>query len=496
MLARIVSHRHGLIVFISILLVVGFVATSLASYFVSVRSVRQSIITQELPLTSDTIYSEIQNDLLKPIFVSSMMANDTFLRDWVIDGESDIDKITKYLKTVQERYDAFTAFFVSEKTRTYYQSKGILKTIRSDEPRDAWYFRVRKMTEPYEINVDPDLANMDVLTIFINYRVYDYEGFFIGSVGVGLTVDAVRHLIDRYQETYKRTIYFLDGTGQVTLIGLNHRGPRRNLGDIPGLSALSARILSQGDGSFDYDRDGSTVLLNTRYIPELAWYLCVEQIEDAAIQDLRQTLVLNLMICLVIVTIVLSATWFTVRRYQERLEEMATTDKLTGLLNRRAFDILFTQAAKDAVRKSISVSAIIFDIDYFKRINDRHGHLAGDMVIREVAERIRGSLRSTDVVCRWGGEEFLALVSGCSRDDALKLAEKVRAALSDRLVIYQETDIAVSLSAGVASYRAGEDCDTLLNRADSALYRAKAFGRNRVEMEEDASPRSRFATEN
>jgi len=201
------------------LLVAGFLITSLASYFVSRKSLRAEISLNELPLTSDNIYSEIQRDLLSPIFISSLMASDTFLRDWVMAGEIDETQITRYLKEIKTRYNTFTSFFVSEKTRTYYHFDGILKQVSEKEERDAWYFRVRDMKENYEINLDPDLANKDTMTIFINYRVFDYDHRYIGATGVGLTIRAVNERIENYQEKYKRTIYFVDKNGDIKLTG-------------------------------------------------------------------------------------------------------------------------------------------------------------------------------------------------------------------------------------------------------------------------------------
>ncbi|MCK5696398.1 MAG: cache domain-containing protein [Desulfobacula sp.] len=179
--------KNKLILIVSLLLITGFVVTSLASYYVSRSSLRSQIAKRELPLTSDNIYSEIERDILRPVFISSFMANDTFLRDWVINGENDETQIIRYLKEIQDKYNTFTSFFVSEKTMTYYHAGGILKKINPKEERDRWYFRVRYM------------ANKDSMIIFINYRVYDYENNFIGATGVGLRVRAVKDLIRKYQ---------------------------------------------------------------------------------------------------------------------------------------------------------------------------------------------------------------------------------------------------------------------------------------------------------
>ena len=150
------SSRSKLVLIISLLLSAGFVVTSLVSYYVSRNEIRDSIINTELPLTSDNVYSEIQKDLVRPILISSMMARDTFLRDWVLSGERNVDQMTRYLNEIKEHYGTMASFFVSEKSRTYYSIRGVLKQVKDDDPRDAWYARVRNLKETHEINVDPD----------------------------------------------------------------------------------------------------------------------------------------------------------------------------------------------------------------------------------------------------------------------------------------------------------------------------------------------------
>lgn len=119
--------QRWLIITLIALLGCGFMATSLLSYYASRTSIRDNIVNTELPLTSDTLYSEIQKDLVRPILISSMMSRDTFMRDWVMGGERDPEQMTRYLNEVMTHYGAYTAFFVSNSTLTYYHAKGVLK---------------------------------------------------------------------------------------------------------------------------------------------------------------------------------------------------------------------------------------------------------------------------------------------------------------------------------------------------------------------------------
>jgi diguanylate cyclase (GGDEF)-like protein len=473
-----------LLALLTVLLLGGFLATSLVSYYASRDSIRHNIVNTELPLTSDNIYSEIQKDLIRPTQIASMMSRDTFLRDWVIAGERDAQPMTRYLREVQEHYGTFTSFFISEKSRVYYQAKGVLKKVDQNEPRDAWYFRVRGMAEPYEISVDPDMANSDRLTFFINFKVFDYQNNFIGVAGVGLTVDAVVKLVDDYQLRYDRDIYFTDRHGNLMLTGATGGplGARRgqSLSDIPGLEPLLASLPQPKSGNFTYQEQGRAHFLNVRYIPELDWYLFVDKPEEAALAGIRHTLYLNLLICTLISAVVLFLVYLVTRRFQLRIAALATTDVLTGLPNRRGFDLLAAQALQESIRDKSPLSTLLIDLDHFKQLNDTHGHLAGDEVLRGFARSLQGNLRQSDIICRWGGEEFILLLKDTGSSTARQLAEKIRQQTEQELFQFNGVNLRVTTSIGVTELHGDDSLDRLIARADRALYRAKQSGRNRV----------------
>lgn len=476
-----IFDRRGLLLILGLLLSAGFFATTLFGYFVSKQAIREAIIGQDLPLTASNIYSEIQKDLVRPVLISSTMAHDTFLRDWVLKGERDVAEMARYLREVKQRYGAFSSFFVSDRSASYYTGDGILKRVSPSEPRDAWYYRVRDMKEDYEINVDPDLANADALTIFINYRVFDFSGNYIGATGIGLTVDAVRRLITDYQRRFQRTIYFVDSQGQVVVFG-NLSGRAPELRTTPGLGPLMERILGEKAGSYQYLANGDNHILNVNYLPELKWYLFVEQNEEVALAGIRRTLYLNLAISLAVTLVVLLLTHLVLSRYQHRIEDMASTDKLTGLLNRHAFTILMIKLLAEHRRAPQPIAMLLADIDHFKEINDRHGHLAGDKVLREVAGLLQTGLRESDIAVRWGGEEFLLVLRGCDQDEAFRVAEILRQRIESTPMTVNGQPITVTVSIGASGYHSGEAPDQTVNRADAALYAAKHGGRNRVEM--------------
>lgn len=479
--ATLQDDKKKLIFLICVLLSSGFLALSLFNYHVSKTTIRAALVDRELPLTSDNIYSEIQKDLIRPILISSMMAHDTFLRDWVLGGEREVRKINRYLREVNQQYGSFTAFFVSENSKNYYNTAGILKQVSPAEPRDRWYYRVRSMPEPYEINVDPDLSNHDEMTIFINYRVFDYQGQFIGATGIGLAVDSVRRLVEDYHRQYQRDIYFVNKSGQTVLTPKNLTHYNQNIRNIEGLKTIADRILKEtGTGSYQYRRDNREHLLNVRFIPELQWYIFVDKMEDEALAGLRKTLWITIAVCLVTTLLILVLINITINYYQRRLEQMATTDALTGLHNRQSFELLIQQVINDNRRTNQPFAVILADVDLFKQVNDEHGHLTGDRVIKEIAATLQAGLRESDITCRWGGEEFLVIIKGCTLEHAAIVAENLRAAVAS--TFHQRTDglNGITISLGVADFREDDVLDNLLARADLALYAAKNSGRNKV----------------
>ena len=472
------GDKSKLLVFLAVLLAAGFTGTSLLAFKAARDGVRTSIEENALPVAAESVYARLQKDLVEPIFVSSMMANDTFLHDWVLDGEQNPEAMQKFLTEVQFRYNTITAFFVSEHTRRYYHPSGILKLVDPDEWRDAWYWRVRGMDELYELNVDLDLANADALTVFINYKVVDVDGEFLGAAGVGLTVDAMAGMAARLRDEFGTAVYFVDPDG-IIVAGMpaGYKTPLPTVNHEPALQDVAMKAIKAGGGAFRYHTSDGDVLLHVRWLPEVRWFLFVEKAEAASVAGSRRALRLNLGVYAGILVLVLLAATYTVDRFQRRLERAATHDTLTGALNRLAFGVVAEHTIKDARRTGLPLAAVMVDADGFKSVNDRFGHPDGDKVLKAIVGAVVGVMRQSDAFCRWGGEEFLFLLPGCDPEAAKAVTEKVRAATAETTA--RDCPVMVTLSAGIAILRDQEDFDTLVRRADDALLQAKREGKNR-----------------
>ena len=478
------SIRVKLILVLSAVLVLAFVSTSVITYVVSKDQYRSSVVDEILPLLTNNILSEIQQDLMTPLNISSLMAHDTFLKDWTVAGEGDVSQIEKYLREIKDTYGFFTAFYVSDRTGRYYYYNGVLKTISQDDSHDVWYYSFKEQNVDVDLDVDTDEASAGSLTIFINHRVLDYEGGFLGVAGVGLSMDGISRLLSEYEGRFGRLVYMVDSNGLVQAhpdIGLVESA---SIVDAEGISTIAPAILAQSGGSktYEFNRRGRRVFLEVRYFPQFDWYLIGEQEASDTLGRIRSVLLTNLAVGLLATCIVIAAVVIVVNRFQGRLEALVMVDPLTGVANRRHFMETLRSEAERAKRYGHTLSLLMIDVDRFKKVNDRYGHLVGDRLLRMLTETIQDSLRDSDTLGRLGGEEFGVVLQETSLDDAVIVAERIRAGVSARFL--QEPGfepLHTTVSVGAASMVTGSsDYENLLRHADTAMYRAKADGRNRV----------------
>lgn len=243
------------------------------------------------------------------------------------------------------------------------------------------------------------------------------------------------------------------------------------------------------------DHMGNSILCSFTYVESVR----VGIVAKLLLQDIRKPFIrtgiitylsslLLLVACGFIMKLIVSP---LVRRLEEKkkevevinrnLHKLATTDHLTALCNRQHFAHQIENTLLLAERHKEEVAVILFDIDRFKQINDSLGHPAGDSVLREMSQLIQGEIRRTDILARWGGEEFILMAFGARPQDAMELARK----LCDRVAGYSfSIERQVTCSFGVAVFSPPDTSDSLISRADDALYEAKRAGRNRVAYRE------------
>ncbi|UYN90679.1 MAG: GGDEF domain-containing protein [Anaerolineales bacterium] len=176
-----------------------------------------------------------------------------------------------------------------------------------------------------------------------------------------------------------------------------------------------------------------------------------------------------------------------VTEQQAELTQLATTDLLTGLHNRRMMSELAEREVARSLRHGLPLAILMCDLDHFKSINDAHGHAAGDAALAGFAELLKTTVRESEAICRWGGEEFLVLLPNTDLSGAAIVAERIRGAVERTALEVGGKSNYLTITIGAASLRPSEDFQQFLKRADDALYAGKHAGRNQVRLEQPAT---------
>ena len=175
--------------------------------------------------------------------------------------------------------------------------------------------------------------------------------------------------------------------------------------------------------------------------------------------------------------------YFELERSRQDIHTLAITDDLTQIFNRRHFFELAQRELERSRRNGHPLAIVLFDIDDFKEVNDSHGHLAGDIVLRETCQACRVIVRSYDVFARFGGEEFIFLLPDTDEPRAIVVADRLRQVIAERVVFFDTGNVQMTISIGIAIFNPKKDTlDDIISRADSALYQAKELGKNRIEV--------------
>ncbi|MCE9583404.1 MAG: sensor domain-containing diguanylate cyclase [Planctomycetes bacterium] len=317
-------------------------------------------------------------------------------------------------------------------------------------------------------------------------------GAVVAVVFVDLDLDWLDEFADRTGFPEGTTLTIFDSSGTVLV---RHQHPASEIWvgtTLPETPILKAFREQGREGSVETrGPDGRERLYAFTMLAERSdageVYACVGVPTDVAFASAQRELIRNLLLLAAVTIAALMAAWFGAAewllRKTEEVERLATTDGLTGLLTRRSFDELAEMEFRRARRLGGEMSALMIDIDFFKKVNDRFGHSTGDDVLRELGRLLQGIVRDVDLVGRYGGEEFSVLLLEVNATQGLETAGRIREAVAKSGISTSRGPVTVTVSVGIATLRP-EDVSFagLLGRADAALYHAKLTGRNRVEV--------------
>lgn len=474
------NSKYKIVVLISTLLIILSSSITTINYMASLNNTEEQLKNQSLPLSLDNIYTEIQKQIIEPYLVSSMMANDTFVQDWIMNDEKNHIKIEHYLNSIKNKYGMFTTFLVSEKTQNYYTHNGLVEKMKKTNPNNKWYHDFKQIEDKHEINLDFNEHLSNSLIMFINYKIIGKDYSFLGATGVGLKISYIDDMLKSFRQKHHFKVLFIDENGGIALAE-RKIVKESNIDELKYLKAYKDTLISKESKSIEYEKDGKKYLLSSKYIPELNLYLLVEAKVEDFMTDVKNIFYINLFISLCISILVTVILIFLIRNYNKKLEYLAGNDLLTNMNNRRVFEDKLKNQILLHQRNKMPLSLVFIDIDNFKMINDKYGHEIGDKVLVRIAKILNENIRQTDLVSRWGGEEFIITYIDSSLKDAQSITEKIRVLIENDYLLKDLNKTSVTASFGLTQLKEDDNLDIVISRADKAMYKAKALGKNRIE---------------
>ncbi len=480
---RRLFKKYNLLLGLGVILALGFLANSLATLYLSRDALLQQSEKKTLPLIGENMASVIALSLSRSHAISSQLANDVFLRDAILSEDPDTEKVVAYLKSARQKDASLSHFLVIEKDQKYLDSRGTVRTVNQDDFRDEWYAQLRQSDRDHVAQIASDFAEENSPILNLGYPIHDAEHGFAGAVGLSMPMTVLLTTMNDYAKNYGCSIFFVDHNGKIVLSD-TRSNKVGNIRQLDGIKLVADDLLNnrQPIQSKSYDKAEARLQLNARYVPELGWYLMVENDTASAVHDVMPLVYTNAVAGTVITLLALLLAGHFIANYQIRMNVLASRDSMTGLMNRQAFTNSFQQAVLEMQRLKLPLSFILFDIDYLKKINESHGHATGDKIITDVARLSKSSVRGSDLLCRWGGEQFALLLKRCDVEQAYKIAEQLRLNVQNHPFTLADRDASVTISLGVAEWTDNESVDDLFARVDEAVYLAKSEGRNRAEI--------------
>lgn len=478
-------QKLSVVVFLAFVVLTGFYAWQ------DSRRINHFIKTYELPSIGMALSASLDITAGEYYRISHEMQHDDFIREWILNGEQDIAALQQFLSDISLRFHVADASMVSDRSETYYSNdRRVVKLDPNNVERDGWYYLYRDTLRAPNIDTWY-YAEEDTLHIWVNTPLFDNNGEFLGLTGAGVDGEDFSNMLMTYGRLEGVNVYLARVDGQLVYASDRRLlAEQRNLNELWPSALHTVLNTTDTTGVIISDKEltGGALLWMRYMAPWNTWLLVektAESVQSRVVQSWKTSALLGGFIGLLLFLLIISSLILARRQLDKKtlqLEHQAGTDALTGLHNR----LYFSQHVEQEVvrlREQKKVSAILLiDIDLFKNINDHYGHPIGDEVLRDIALTIKQNTREGDIASRFGGEEFMVLLSGASLKTATQRAEQLRMAVSELYFPYLPKRTKVTISIGVSLLDIAQDnpIDKAYRDADKALYSAKSAGRNRV----------------
>ena len=405
---KIKNNRFDAVILFVIMLL------SMSVSIIACGNVIQRVTKDNSKMQSETIAqmvaAEIENEFIKPVTVSQTISQDLTIRSYIAgntreEAEAVKDDMTAHLVSIGNEFGYQMVFVVSDKTRAYYTYNGISKYLDvENDSHDIWYKDFLDSGKKYVVNVDTDEDNNWDLSVFVNYGIFDDNGNVLGACGAGVDMNDLMDLIIKYEDLYGIKIDLVNHDG---LIQVDSDG-----------SAIEVEYLDNsyfdkvsGKDFYYQTLNGSCYM--TKYVEEFDWYLVVR--DDNPVKIDANKILLPIILIFIAGVVIMAITFAIISIRQRKAEEaynnryeVSIKDELTGLYNRRGYEVDCETINKEKTLSEYSI--IMMDLNGLKSANDNIGHEAGDELLIGAAKCMSNAFSSLGKVYRVGGDEFAALL--------------------------------------------------------------------------------------
>ena len=415
----------------------------------------------------------IVEQLMQPLHISQTLAKAKELIDLMKVPENNEEQIFSTLERLNKEFD-LNFFVASELSRIQYNSER--QKIDLIEGKVDWYFRYKAQPE----DAMADIGQWQNPQFYIDLKIYDEEHNFLGVFGVGKSLEAFTEVFSEYKKTYGYDFIFVDQNKDITLTSdpeLLIKGVTfKNLADLTWFQDLTPEQQGSSLNNLLLSVNGQEALIAEFNIQPFDWTMYIITPLQARQTEISRGFIISIVSLLAFIFGLFILIYNMLYYFKKDMQKIKQIDILTELANRSNTTLKFEELMYE--KKSVSLALI--DLDNFQPINETHGRRAGDIVLRQVAQMLHSEIRETDLLGRWGGEEFILLMPDTGPHEAAELCEELCKKLAAMTITTGTISIQITASFGLSFTAITRTMSEVISAADDALFLAKRDGRNMV----------------
>lgn len=463
-------HRSILVFFILVVVsIVTLAHFSVAKIVAEQSRAQQQSISPALQL--------ITEQLLKPLHIAQTLAKSTEIRDLMAATSFNQEKTLATLQRLQHEF-GMLFFIASEQHRQQINSDGSRVELKEDKVN--WYFKYRDA----EAVAIADIGKWEDTHFYIDLKVFDQQGQFLGFFGTGQPLSYFLQLFNQYKEIYGYDFIFVDQHKNITLSSdpqlVAADSKFSNLADLSWYQSVAAHVMTTGSINNQLiSQQGRDYLVAEVNIAPFDWTLYLLSPLDQRQHDISQGFILSIVILLIVIFALFLLIYNLLYYFKRDMQRHVNVDPLTLLANRNNIELSYEEIqAKGSV-----LSVVLVDIDHLRNVNDSYGHNIGDTVLKNVAHYLQGQMQDKAILGRWSSEEFIMLMPDTGPHEAYDLAQGMRKGLAQMKLCKGKPEVKVTASFGVSFSAVPRPLSEVVAHADDALYQAKRDGCNVVRMQ-------------